>query len=395
MAEVILKPGREKSLLRRHPWVFSGAVGEVRGRPGSGETVEVLSADGAWLARGAYSPRSQIRVRAWTFNPEEGVGPAFFRSRLTSAVELRALMKPGGDTDCLRLVNSESDGLPGLVVDRYARFLVCQFLTTGAELAKPLIVAELEKLVDCAGIYERSDVDVRAKEGLGKMSGPLAGSEPPEVVSVRENGCKYLVDVKRGHKTGFYLDQRDSRACLARYASGKEVLNCFSYTGGFGVAALKGGAAGAVNVDSSRACLDLARKNFELNGFSAMQAKNVEADVFSLLRQYRDLGRLFDIVVLDPPRFVDSRSSLMRASRGYKDINLLAFKLIKPGGLLFTFSCSGLMEADLFQKIVADAALDAGREARVVNRLGQASDHVISLNFPEAGYLKGLVCSVW
>jgi 23S rRNA (cytosine1962-C5)-methyltransferase len=212
---------------------------------------------------------------------------------------------------------------------------------------------------------------------------------------VREGGLKYLVDVRGGHKTGFYLDQRDNRACLARYASGREVLNCFSYTGAFGVAALKGGAHCVVNVDSSRAALELARKNAEINGFSHADVKYTEADVFSLLRQYRDRGRRFDIVVLDPPRFVESRSTLMRASRGYKDINLLAFKLIRPGGLLFTFSCSGLMERDLFGKIVADAALDAGREARIVNVLTQSSDHVVSLSFPEAAYLKGLVCSVW
>jgi 23S rRNA (cytosine1962-C5)-methyltransferase len=395
MADVILKPGREKSLIRHHPWVFSGAVREVRGKPAVGETVEIVSSEGQWLARGAFSPQSQIRVRAWTFNPEEATGPVFFRNRLINALEVRGLLRLGKDTDCLRLVNSESDGLPGLIVDRYADFLVCQFLTAGAELFRPVIVAELEKLVPCAGIFERSDVDVRLKEGLASRTGCVTGSEPGDQVLVREGGCKFLVDVKHGHKTGFYLDQRDNRACLARYAQDREVLNCFSYTGAFGVAALKGGASGVVNVDSSRPALDLARKNVEINGFSPMQVKNVEGDVFSLLRQYRNLGRLFDIVVLDPPRFVDSRSSLMRASRGYKDINLLAFKLIKPGGLLFTFSCSGLMERDLFQKIVADAALDAGREARIMNGLTQSADHVIALNFPEAGYLKGLVCSVW
>lgn len=394
MADVILKASREKSLLRHHPWVFSGAIEKVRGNPGQGETVEILSPDGSWLARGAYSPESQIRVRIWTFDPAEEISAGFFGSRLLRAIHARRAIGLEKETNACRLVNSESDGLPGLIVDRYADFLVCQFLTAGAENWKDAVVSELDRLAACTGIYERSDADVRLKEGLQPSAGCISGDEPPEAVEVHEHGCRYLVDIRRGHKTGFYLDQRDNRGCLSRYASGREVLNCFSYTGAFGVAALKGGASRIVNIDSSRAALDLAARNTRLNGFDAESFENIEGDVFTLLRKYRDSNKHFDMVVLDPPKFAESRGQLMRASRGYKDINLLALKILKPGGILFTFSCSGLMERDLFQKIVSDAALDAGREAIIIHWLTQSSDHPVSLNFPEAGYLKGLVCLV-
>lgn len=393
MAEIILNPSRGKSLIQHHPWIFSGAVQKVRGKPGQGETVEVVSSDGTWLGRGAYSPESQIRVRIWTFDPQVKIDADFFRTRLAGSLEARRAMGLEA-TNAVRLVNSESDGLPGLIVDRYAEYLVCQFLTAGAEFWKETLLSELQNLVPCRGIYERSDADVRFKEGLAPVAGRIAGDEPPDAVEIVENECRFLADIRHGHKTGFYLDQRDNRACLARYAEGKEVLNCFSYTGGFAMAALKAGAVRAVNIDSSRSALELAARNAGLNGFDPGAMENTEADVFSLLRLYRDSRRSFDIIVLDPPKFAESRSQIARASRGYKDINLLAFKLLRPGGLLFTFSCSGLMEQGLFQKIVADAALDAGREARIIRWLTQSSDHPASLNFPEASYLKGLVCLV-
>ncbi|HQJ07881.1 MAG TPA: class I SAM-dependent methyltransferase [Deltaproteobacteria bacterium] len=394
MADVILKGSREKSLTRHHPWVFSGAVDTVRGKPGRGETVDILSPDGRWLARGAYSPESQIRVRVWTFDPEEEVSAGFFGLRLSRSIESRRAIGIEQAADAFRLVNSESAGLPGLIVDRYDRFLVCQFLTAGAERWKDAVVSWLERLTACTGIYERSDADVRAKEGLPPSVGRLSGEEPPEVIEIHEHGCRYLVDVRHGHKTGFYLDQRDNRACLARYASGRDVLNCFSYTGGFSIAALKGGASHAVNVDSSGSALGLAARNVLINGFDPGSVENIEADVFTLLRRFRDSRRSFDLIVLDPPKFAESKGQIMRASRGYKDINLLALKILKPGGILFTFSCSGLIERDLFQKIVSDAALDAGREASIIHWLTQSSDHPVSLNFPEASYLKGLVCLV-
>ena len=394
MASVLLKSGRERSLLRRHPWVFSGAVASVEGDPQSGETVEIRAAAGAWLARGAWSPASQIVARVWTFEKSQEIAPAFFEERLRHAAAGRSPLAACDDLTAYRLVNAESDYLPGLIVDRYGDYLVCQFLTAGAERWKRDILDRLLAMIPNAGVYERSDVDVRAKEGLAPRVGVLAGAEPPDLVEIQEGSCRFLVDVKRGHKTGFYLDQRDNRARVAQYARDAEVLNCFAYTGGFAVFALAAGAARAVNVESSAGALDLARRNVELNGLDAAKSENVEGDVFQVLRRYRNDGRQFDLIVLDPPKFAESRVQLDSASRGYKDINLLAFKLLRPGGVLFTFSCSGLMMPELFQKIVADAALDAGRDAQIVERLGQAEDHPTALCFPEGSYLKGLVCRV-
>jgi len=394
MKSIILKQGREKSVLRRHPWIFSGAIERVEGSPQSGETVEILGADGVFRGRGSYSPLSQITVRVWTFDAEEKVTPDFFRVRMERAFAARGPLAEMEAPTAARLCNAESDGLPGIIIDRYARYLVVQFLTAGAEYWKDAIVAELGRLAPAAGIYERSDVSVREKEGLPKRTGVLAGSEPPDLVEIAEGPCRFLVDLKRGHKTGFYLDQCENRSLLAGYTEGAEVLNCFCYTGGFGVAALKAGAARVTNVDSSTAVLDLARRNFELNHLDPAKVENVDADAFTVLRQWRDEGRGFDIVVLDPPKFVESTSQLTRAARGYKDINMLAFKLLRRGGFLFTFSCSGLLSPELFQKIVADAALDAGREAQIIRRLGQAGDHPIALRFPEGSYLKGFICKI-
>lgn len=394
MNAVVLKRGREKSLMRRHPWIFSGAIARIEGHPRAGETVDILAAEGALLARGAYSPRSQMTVRVWTFDPQEEVSPEFFADRLARAVESRAALVAGEGPHGVRLVNAESDGLPGIVADRYGEYIVTQFLTTGAEYWKAAIVEALSRLPGVKGVYERSDADVREKEGLPKLAGVLAGAEPPDLVEIREGPCRFLVDIKRGHKTGFYLDQRENRAMIAEFARDAAALNCFSYTGGFGMAALAAGAAAATNVDSSGPALELAQRNAELNGFDASMLENVEGDAFTVLRKWRDAGRVFDLVVLDPPKFAESKANLARASRGYKDINLLAFKLLGPGGVLFTFSCSGLMSPELFQKIVSDAALDAGCEAQIVRRLGQASDHPTLLSFPESSYLKGFICRV-
>jgi 23S rRNA (cytosine1962-C5)-methyltransferase len=395
MPSVILKPKREKSLLNYHPWVFSGAIARVDGKPIPGDTVDVLAGDGRWLARGAYSPQSQIRVRAWSFDPAEEIDTGFFETRLQQALDLRRQILAGSAADAYRLVCAESDGLPGLIVDRYDRWAVCQFLSAGSEYWKSTIVRCLTDLMpDLSGIYERSDVDVRKKEGMAMATGSLSGEEPPDHVDINENGCRYRVDLKGGHKTGFYLDQRENRACVAAYARGAEMLNCFAYTGGFAVAALKAGAAHVVNIDSSAAALELARINVALNELDGTRVDHVTGDVFSLLRRYRTDGRTFDGVVLDPPKFVNAKGDLMRASRGYKDISRLAFELLRPGGTLFTFSCSGLMGRDLFQKIVADAALDAGRRAVILQWLSQSPDHPTALNFPEGSYLKGLVCRV-
>lgn len=395
MSRVRLKPGRERSLLRRHPWVFSGAVGRVEGSPGAGETVAVEAADGHWLGHAAWSPKSQISLRLWSFAAGETVDRGFFRHRLERALDLRQRDPAARDGNAGRLVNAESDGLPGVVVDRYGDWLVCQFASAGAEFWRDSVVAELADLVPCAGIYERSDLEVRDKEGLAARSGLVHGTEPPELIEIHQHGCRYLVDVRHGHKTGFYLDQRDNRSLLADYAPSAEVLNGFAYSGAFTVALLRGGARSVTNLDSSAAALALGRRQLELNRLAAAQVSDLEANAFQELRRLRGNGRQFDMVVLDPPKFVESRAQLERASRGYKDINLLACQLLRPGGVLATFSCSGLLEPALFQKIVADAALDAGRDVQLLQRLGQAADHPTLLSFPEGSYLKGLICRVW
>ena len=396
MSSIILKPHREQSLLRRHPWVFSGAIQNVKGGPGIGETVEVFSADGALLGRGAYSPQSQIRVRMWSFDPEEPVDEEMFRCRLLRAVAARNQSGTvGSDKQACRLVYAESDFLPGLIVDRYGQFVVCQFLSAGAEYWKETLVSLVREIVTCSGIYERSDVDVREKEGLVQRTGLLCGEEPPSLIEITEGECRFLVDIRQGHKTGLYLDQKDNRSLAARYANHAEILNCFSYTGGFTVTALKAGAQRVTNVDSSASALEMAVKNCTLNDLDALGMENIEGDAFIVLRKFRDTRRSFDFIILDPPKFATSRSNLNRACRGYKDINLLAAKLLRPGGTLVTFSCSGLISSELFGKIVADGVLDAGREAQIVRRLFQGSDHPVALSFPEGTYLKGLVCRVW
>jgi len=395
MAFVIIKPKRDNAFQRKHPWVFSGAVSKKKGSPVAGETVDVVNSKGVWLGRGAYSPKSQIVVRIWTFNEEEPVDTAFFRHRLERAILNRRELKQRFHLSGCRLVNAESDGLPGLIIDQYDRFLVCQFLTVGVHAWKDVIVAQLQDLVAPDGIFERSDSPVLDKEGLTRTVGPLAGREPPETIAIREGDYRYLVDVRNGHKTGFYLDQRDNRREVGHYAADADVLNCFCYTGGFGVAAMAAGARTVTNIDVSAGALDLAKQNMALNNLDSERVEYLRADVFKQLRSFRDAARQFNVIILDPPKFADARQQLDRASRGYKDINLLAFKLLRSGGYLFTFSCSGLMEPALFQKIVADAALDAGRDAQIIGRMGQAADHPTSLAFPEGHYLKGLLCRVW
>jgi 23S rRNA (cytosine1962-C5)-methyltransferase len=396
-ASIILKPGREKSLLRRHPWVFSGAVSRVDGDPQLGQTVDVLSDKGQFLARGAYSPASQIRARVWTYDPAEKVDADLFRRRIQAALALREGLAPAqkggtqGGTDALRLVHAESDGLPGLIVDRYANHLVLQFLSTGAEFWRETTVELLAELTGVTNIYERSDADVRELEGLQPRTGILR-EQPPDRLTITENGIKFTVDIAGGHKTGFYLDQRHNRQRLRELASGRDVLDCFSYTGGFTLNALAGGAKSVLSVDSSVDALNLLRENISINGLPADRSATMEGDVFQLLRKFRDEARSFDLIVLDPPKFAPTAVQAEKAARGYKDINLLAFKLLRAGGILFTFSCSGGVEAALFQKIVAGAALDAGVDTSIVEYLSQDYDHPVNLNFPEGAYLKGLIC---
>ena len=392
MPTLTLKPGREKSLLRRHPWIFSGAVARVDGDPGPGATVDLLAANGQFLARAAYSPSSQIRARVWTFDPSEPVDPDFFRRRIHSSIITRHALQIDNETNALRLINAESDGLPGLIVDRYADILVVQFLTAGAEFWRETIAELLLEDTGFQTIYERSDADVRELEGLPTRVGSLRGTIDRFPLIITENNLKFNVNLETGHKTGFYLDQRENRLRVRGLAKGRDVLDCFCYTGGFTVNVLAGGAKSVLSVDASADALALCRENVVLNELTIDRHQTLDGDVFQLLRKFRDEARSFDLIVLDPPKFAPTAAQAEKAARGYKDINLLAFKLLRPGGILLTFSCSGGVDAALFQKIVASAALDAGVEAQIVEHLSQAPDHPVALNFPEGAYLKGLVC---
>ena len=391
MTSVTLKPGREKSLLRRHPWVFSGAIHQVDGAIHSGATVDVLSFDKQFLARAAYSPTSQIRARVWTFE-DEPIDQEFFRKRIRSAIQSRDTWGLRRDTDSYRLIYAESDNLPGLIVDRYGDVLVLQSLTVGSEVWKDTLVDLLLEETELLTLYERSDADVRELEGLEPQVGFLRGSKSLMPVTVHEHNLIYNVSFARGQKTGFYLDQRRNRLRVRQLAKGKEVLDCFCYTGGFTVNALAGGAKSVLSVDSSGEALTVCQENVSLNQLLTERHSTLEGDVFQVLRKFRDEARSFDMIILDPPKFAPTAAQAEKAARGYKDINLFALKLLRPGGLLVTFSCSGGVDAMLFQKIVAGAALDAGVEAQIVEHLSQAADHPVSLNFPEAAYLKGLIC---
>ena len=393
MEKVILNRGREYATVHRHPWIFSGAIREVTGSPAAGESVAVCDAKGTCLGYGSWSPASQIRVRMLSFSPDAAPDAAFIRRRVAEAVARRKDILAGGETNACRLVNAESDGLPGVVADCYGGTAVVQFATAGAEFWKQEIAAALmETVPGCTGVWNRSDVDSRVREGLSPQTGLLAGAEPPELIEIREGAIRYLVDVRKGHKTGFYLDQREARALVGAYAKGAEVLNCFSYTGGFGLAAQAAGARAVTHVDASADALALARRNAALTPNPAGTAVDfLVADVFKQLRRYRDERRSFDLIVLDPPKFADTKAGLMRATRGYKDINLLAMKLLRPGGILATFSCSGAVTPELFAKVCAEAAFDARRDFQVVARTRQAADHPVALSFPEGLYLKGLI----
>lgn len=395
MSTVWLKPGRDKPVHNHHPWIFSGAIDRIEASAEDGDIVGVRDAAGTFLAWGTLNRRSQITVRLLSWDEEETVDRGFWRRRLRQAIAARDDLIDERATNAYRLVNAESDLLPGLVVDRYADFLVVQFLTLGMDRRRREIVALLEELTAPLGIFERSDVEVREKEGLPLHRGPLFGEEPPPVVGICENGHRFLVDVKAGQKTGFYLDQRENRSRVARYCPDRQVLNAFSYTGAFAVYAAAAGAGLITNVDTSAEALELAQRNMELNGFGAHDTEFVEDDVFAFLRRCRDARRAFDVIILDPPKFAYTRAQVGSACRGYKDINLLAMRLLRPGGVLATFSCSAAVSAELFQKVVFGASLDAGRGVRILERLSQGPDHPVLLTFPESAYLKGLICQVW
>ena len=362
----MLAQGREKSLLRRHPWVFSGAVARMEGKASLGETIDIVDHQGKWLARGAYSPASQIRARVWTFDKDETIDIDFFVRRLQQAQQWREWLAKRDGLDSYRLIAGESDGLPGVTIDRFGNFLVLQLLSAGAEYQRAALISALQTLFPDCAIYDRSDVAVRKKEGMELTQGPVTGELPPALLPIEEHGMKLLVDIQGGHKTGYYLDPR----------------------------ALMGGCAQVVSVDTSQEALDVAKQNVELNKLDLSKAEFVRDDVFKLLRKYRDQGEKFDVIVMDPPKFVENKSQLMGACRGYKDINMLAIQLLNPGGVLLTFSCSGLMTTDLFQKIIADAAIDAGRDVQSIEQFLLAADHPVIAPYPEGLYLKGFACRV-
>ena len=391
MSALILKKGREKSLLRRHPWIFSGAVERVSGKPAPGETVEVRSAAGAVLAQAAWSPESQIRARVWSFAPGEAIDAAFLRRRVRAALALRAALAAAKHTNAMRLVHGESDGLPGVVVDRYADVLVAQFLSAGAERWREAILDALAEETHCEAVYERSDAEVRKLEGLEARAGFARGNREARRCPIIEYGLNFRVDVEEGQKTGFFLDQRENRQRVRMLAAGREVLDGFCYTGGFAIAAAAGGAKHVLAVESSAPALDVARDNLAANPIDPAKVEFVKADAFAHLRTLRDAGARFGLVVLDPPKFAPTAAQARNAARAYKDVNLLAFKLLAPGGLLATFSCSGGVSAELFQSIVAGAALDAGADAAILERFHAAPDHPVALEFPEGDYLKGLL----
>ncbi|RYZ10471.1 MAG: 23S rRNA (cytosine(1962)-C(5))-methyltransferase RlmI [Comamonadaceae bacterium] len=388
MKVIRLREGRDRSLVRRHPWIFDSAV--AKGGGDAGETVRVESHDGRFLAWAAFSPASRIRARAWSFDEADRIDAAFFAARCTAAVAMRQRLAVASDG--VRLVHGESDGLPGLIVDRYGDTLVAQFLSAGAERWKPVLADALLQATGLHKLYERSDASSRGLEGLPEVTGWLRGEGATELTLV-EHDWKFGLDIATGHKTGFYLDQRDSRARFAgwvRRLGARRVLNCYCYTGGFTVAALAGGATEVTSIDSSGPALERARANVALNGFDAGAAEFIDADVNVSLRRFIDAGRQFDAIVLDPPKLAPTVAHAERAARAYKDINRLGLKLLAPGGLLMTYSCSGGIPADLFHKIVAGAGADAGVDGHIVDRMGAAPDHPMTLAFPEGEYLKGL-----
>jgi len=397
LAKVCLKKGREKPVNNHHPWIFSGAISKiVTGNPEPGELVDILGADGTWLAKAYFNPLSQIQARILSWDPGQEIDEEFWREKLEQAIGLRELLHLEPATTAYRLVNAEADGIPGLIVDKYNNFLVFQALTAGIDKRKEMLLSILAELLSPDGIIERSDVNVRKKEGLTKVTAQRFGSSPPEKLTVLENGYSFIADLYQGHKTGLYLDQRANRAtvCRSENVAGREVLNVFAYTGGFAINAAAGGASRITNIDTSAIMLEGARQNMKLNGWERPDDEYIKGDAFQKLRKLRDDGRQFDVAIVDPPKFAQAKGDVPAACRGYKDINLLAMQLLRKNGLLATFSCSGLIDGGLFQKVLFGASIDAGRDVQIIQLLAQAADHPILLTFPQSFYLKGFICRV-
>nr|MBC7611387.1 class I SAM-dependent rRNA methyltransferase [Pseudopedobacter sp.] len=394
MIDIILNKGKEKAVLQKHPWVFSGALAQIKGKPANGDLVKVFDTKNTFLAYGYYNAESRVAVRLLSWDENEIPDENWWRMRLQNAVNARQSLLTK-ETNTCRLIFSESDYLPGLIADKYGDYLSLQVLTSGIENIKPIILDELQKLTGAKGIFDKSDEKARAHDGLQETEGLLWGSLPPDFVEVKENGIKYHINIREGQKSGFYCDQRDNRKFLATYVKEKKVLDCFSYSGGFGLNALKAGASKVVSVDSSALAIDTLRKNIELNKFDQSKSEAIQNDVNKQLRLFKEQEEKFDIVILDPPKYAPSRSALVKASRAYKDLNRLGMSVLERGGLLATFSCSGAVDIDTFKQIIAWAALDAGKEVQIIHQFSQPEDHPIRISFPEGEYLKGLLCRVY
>lgn len=394
MYSLRLKKGKEKAVKQLHPWVFSGAIDQLKGQPGNGDIVMVTDSNDNFLAYGFFNGQSRVAVRLLEWNLETEINESWWRKKIRKAVKYREGLY-SDDTNTYRLIFSEADFLPGLIVDRYADFLSVQILTTGMEKIKHILLDELQQLLDPKGIFDRSDASARAHEGMEASSGGvLSGVQPPEFVSVKENGICYDVNIAEGQKSGFYCDQRDNRKLVAEYAKGKKVLDCFSYSGGFSLNSFSMGAKEVISVDSSAPALETLKRNIEINGFNPIPHRLVQSDVNKQLRIFREQNEKFDLIILDPPKYAPSRSALTKASRAYKDLNRMAMLLLEEGGLLATFSCSGAVDISLFKQIIAWAALDAGKEVQFIHQFAQPEDHPIRSSFPEGEYLKGLLCRV-
>lgn len=394
MYSLRLKKGKEKAVKQLHPWVFSGAIDQLKGQPGNGDIVMVTDSNDNTLAYGFFNGQSRVAVRLLEWNLETEINENWWRKKIRKAVKYREGLY-SDDTNTYRLIFSEADFLPGLIVDRYADFLSVQILTTGMEQIKHILLDELQQLLEPKGIFDRSDASARAHEGMEASSGGvLSGVQPPEFVSVKENGICYDVNIAEGQKSGFYCDQRDNRKLVAEYAKGKKVLDCFSYSGGFSLNSFSMGAKEVISVDSSAPALETLKRNIEINGFNHIPHRLVQSDVNKQLRIFREQNEKFDLIILDPPKYAPSRSALTKASRAYKDLNRMAMLLLEEGGLLATFSCSGAVDISLFKQIIAWAALDAGKEVQFIHQFAQPEDHPIRSSFPEGEYLKGLLCRV-
>ncbi len=379
---------------RRHPWIMADEIAQLSATPRPGETVLVRDTEGTPRGLAGWSPDSLIKARFWHFSPDTPVDDAFFVARIAHAIAGRSILLGSGASNAMRLVNAEADGLPGLVVDRYDDFLVCQFITPATELWKSAILAALQQLWPCRGIFERSDTSERAREGLPPLCGPISGDEPPALIEIEEHECRFKVDLRNGHKTGFYLDQRDNRSLIAPYATGGDMLNLFAYTGSFGVMAHKAGATSVVQVDASYEALELAQENARLNVCKVREDDFIEENVMRSLQSFKQDGRTFDLIVVDPPKFIDASQHLAAASRGYRELNSLAIGLLRPGGILATFSSSRPVSAELFHKLISDAALTCQRNLQVIRQLHPATDHPENLYLPGQQHLKGLLCRI-